>query len=658
MYLYQLIKYAFIFLFFLKFLITNKEIQNDIIYNFDKFGKYSLSSLTKTIIKFPEIFLTVSDLQFTYSKTFNIIEIVYHINLYDQNFHIIKPSNLPLIYNLGILCNFYSYDTNENIYSIANIHENQNFYCVEYSKISEHSKYGIKIYKIKEIGEEIEYKELFFFSDKIINFDQSPSIENNVKFNINNMQKNHKQLLMKITNFKQDIFNKESNNLLLSFIHPPLSFLKKDIALMEGKWYFNNIYENYFCFCKGESCVNINILYNKEFQTCKYYFYLTIIENNKYIYSKTDYLLSDFFDENIESSDAFPIFQEMIKRKFKAHYIIMSWSLYNKLCSKNSKCRNDLEMIYGIRRIDGDVIEKYLELFLKLKVVIAAEKYDGIDNIFYNIDYITYIFLGHGVQYIKSYLYNDYLSPKNYNKIVLPPSHKFTSLAIQAGWKDEDILKITCPKFDKYEIYKKKTVSFYNNEKNERAIFLMFTWRKVKRGKNVSILYYDNISNLLNNTLLNEKLYINNIKLYFCYHHTLKEKKDFNIQNDNVRFISQHEISTLLINSSLIITDFSAILFDAIVQKKPLILFIPDGLDPNLQEIYSNEYYETIIKIKNGIINLNEVFLDLNETVNKIIYYIQNDFDLEKEKLKFYEQFKLKNRGNTRKLINFVKNIK
>ena len=354
----------------------------------------------------------------------------------------------------------------------------------------------------------------------------------------------------------------------------------------------------------------------------------------------------------------------MIKSSLNAHYLTVSRDIYNKFCSINENCKKDLQIIYGVRRIDGDILEKYFELFLRLKAVIAAEKYDSIDNLFYNIDYITYIFLGHGVTYIKSFLYNDYLSPKMYNKILLPPSEKIINLALEAGWKNEDIIKIGYPKWDNYEIHIRKTFfPSYSNE-IERSIFVMFTWRKLKRGNNLSILYYRNIYNLLNDMNLNEQLYLNNIKFYFCYHHTLKSKKIIEMENNtnntnntNIRFIPQKEISTLLKNSSLIITDFSSILFDAIVQRKPLILFIPDGLEPNLQDIYTNEYYETITKIINGEIYLYEVFIDLNKVIKKIIYYIKNDFVVENEKMKFYKQFKLINKGNTKKFINYIKNL-
>jgi len=660
MILEQLIKYGFLFIILTNSVILYNHKEDNRNHNLIEFGQYSFSSLSNKFSNIPEIFFSINDITYSFSKKFGLIEIKYSLNLYNKDFHIIKPTDLSLLYNMGIFCNLYIFETNENIYSIANIHENRCFYCIEYTKIHEHVKFGIKIYKINEFGEQIEFSELFFFTDKLFNINQNQGIQDNYKFDFNYLYKKYKDLLQNINEHKKKgIFLEESNRLKSSYMQPPLCFLKRDIAQDEGKWYFKKIYENYFCFCKGESCTNIPSFNIHSYQSCKYFFYLTILNNNKNLYPKTHYLLSDFFDENIESSEAFPIFQEMTNRNLKVHYLTMSWEIYCQFCMKNKKCVKNLGIIYGVKIINGDVLEKYLELFLRLKIVIAAEKYDSIDNLFYNIDYIIFIFLGHGVTYIKSYLYKDYLSPMRYNKILLPPSEIFVNLALKAGWKENNIIKIGYPKWDNYELHKTKADSYNFSENNERSIFMMFTWRKLKRGRNASIFYYNNIYNLLNDTEINEQLFWNNIKFYFCYHHTLREKKMIDMNNNtNIRYISQNEISILLKNSSLIITDFSSILFDAVVQKKPLILFIPDGLEPNLQDIYSDEYYEIITKIKNGIIYLGEVFVDLDKVINKIIYYIKNNFTLENEKLEFYKRFNLKNFGNTNKFINYIRKLK
>ena len=588
-------------------------------YNLEEQNYFPEYIYFKNLTNISDIYLNIMNITYSYSKINQLIEIKYYIKLKDENNNKIKPSDLSLFYNLHFLCVLYIFEKNEIIYSLANIQDNEFFSCIEYININEEAKFGIKIYKINELNEAIEYIQHFFFTDKLINNNLSQIFENNNKFDMNYIKNNYNKLLYKINQSKKAVKTSyESMNLKSSFLKPPLSYKKRDIALTEGRWYYNNIFENYFCFCRGESCINIKIFNNYNFQYCKYYFYLTIIDNTRYLYQKSHYLLSDFFAQNIESVDALPIFEEMINENLNAHYLTMSEKIYNKICLFNKNCCNNLTIIYGIRKIDGNFLEQYLELLLKLKAVITAEKYVSFDNIFYNIEYITYIFLGHGVQFIKSYLYNDYRSYKNYNKILLPPSNIFVDVALNSGWNDENIIKICLPRWDNYFISNKTITTSINQQNQEKSIFLMFTWRKTKIGRNMSNLYYSNLFQLFNNTIINDLFQKNNIKLYYCYHHNLKEKRRIKT-NKNIIYINQNDISTLLKNSSLIITDFSSILFDAIVQKKPLILYIPDGLDINIKDLYSDEYYETIIRLKNGTIYLYELFFDLKDVVNKII---------------------------------------
>ena len=628
-------------------LLINEYNKNNITNNILKLNEFSYYSNIKNISDIDKIYFNLTDIHFSYSKYFSLIEVKYFINFFDENFNNIKPSKIVSFYGLSLLCNIYISESNQNIYSIANIYENRLFFCEEFIKIEDKANFGILIYKINSTKEIVEYFQFFFFADKLFNTFLNQSLENNNKFNITYQYNCFNELLNKIKKYKNNLsYHKEALNLKSSFIQPPLFSLKRDIAQIEGKWYFNNIYNSYFCYCVGDSCINFEKFDKYIFQVCKYNFYLTIIDNNRNLYPKTDYLLSDFFDENIDSPDAFPIFKEMISRNFNAHYLTMSKEIYNQFCLNNIKCFSELQIIYGIKLINGDNLEKLYVLFLKLKAVIAAEKYFCFDNIFYNIDYITYIFLGHGVTYIKSYLYKDYLSPKVYNKILLPPNKIFIKLALNAGWKNEDIIKIGYPRWDAYN-----TQTF---TKEKKSIFLMFTWRRLQKGKNISDDYFNNLYSLINNRKLNNQLNKHDIKLFFCYHHALKNKKNLEINNDNIRIIEQNNISTILKNSSLIITDFSSIIFDAIVQKKPLILFIPDGNDPNIEDIYIKEYYETINKIKKREIYLYEVFLDLKKVIKKIIFYIKNDFILEDEKLKFYKRFRLKNNGNTNIFINYL----
>ena len=193
-------------------------------------------------------------------------------------------------------------------------------------------------------------------------------------------------------------------------------------------------------------------------QKCKYFFYLKIIDDNKLLYNKTDYLFSDFYRSQCSSDDTYPIFVEMIKQNISAHYMDEKIDIYNKFCSNEIKCLKIIPVINGHIDIDGNFLEKYLELILKLKAVIAGESFYSFINIFYNIDYITYINLGHGIKFFKQSSYIQYVSPKSFNKLVLPPSNKIISVAKKYGWKDNDIIKNCLPRWDKYDLYKKKIV--------------------------------------------------------------------------------------------------------------------------------------------------------------------------------------------------------
>ena len=300
------------------------------------------------------------------------------------------------------------------------------------------------------------------------------------------LNKEHIRVSKKIFNF--------ALKLKKSYIKFPISNLKRKIAIYENRWYFRNLNNNYFCFCKGSFC-----LMNKNSQNCKYNIFLNIIDNNKDIYKKEDFFFLDFVFNEYSSDDVYPIFKQMLIQKQPAHYLTENMDIYNEYCYNKNKC---FEIIYVNKNnytINGNFIEKYLTLILKLKQVISGGGANIFyrENFFYNIEYITYICVGHGVSYFKHFLYNPYnwYGHKIYDKILLPPSNILISIAKKHGWKDENIIKINLPRWDKYNF------NYYYYDKsnfNNNSILVMFTWRKIKKDKNISIDYFKNIINLIN----------------------------------------------------------------------------------------------------------------------------------------------------------------
>lgn len=345
----------------------------------------------------------------------------------------------------------------------------------------------------------------------------------------------------------------------------------------------------------------------------------------------------------------------MMNQNFRVHYMTQKENIYEKYCQNKNICLTIINDDF----IDGDFLEKYLTLILRLKVVISGAEFFVIDNLFYNIGYITYISVGHGVSFFKHFLYseNNYYGNKRFNQILITPSEKLISVAKQYGWKDKDIIKMNLPRWDKYNDFESLKKEECINHKN---IFVMFTWRQMKERKNISNLYFENINGLLNNKFLLRNLDNYNITLYFAFHrliwNKLKSKPKLKIYK-HIKYIEEKEISIILSNTSLVVTDFSSIIFDIIYREKPFVIFIPDSNDPNLSDIYSDFYYQLIKDIKDGVISFQNTFFSIEDTVKKINFYIKNNFILEPKLKMFYNNFGFKKENSTNKFIEYLKNL-
>ena len=92
-------------------------------------------------------------------------------------------------------------------------------------------------------------------------------------------------------------------------------------------------------------------------------------------------------------------------------------------------------------------------------------------------------------------------------------------------------------------------------------------------------------------------------------------------------------------------------------QKKPFIMFLPDSEDSNINKLYNSNYYKLIRDLKEGKIDFMNKYFTVNQTVDKIISYINNNFKIENELFDFYQSFNLTCGNNTSKFINYLENL-
>ena len=593
-------------------------------------------------------FFKLFDIKYLYSFKFNIIKVEYNIEFYESDKNLILPSDLTLYKNLHIFCHIESNNSNVIINSFPDIIENKIFKCTEYFNIYENIKYGIQILEINENWEEIN-NFIYFFSEEIFNY---LSLFNKNDKIFDSLLVNSKYFF----DFTKKYINDDSLKLQKSYTQMPKFILKKYL-INNDKWIFQNLFNQYFCFCKVLNSIKL-----KNSQRCKYYFYLNIINKNRNIYLKTDYLFIDFISNDLSSDDAFPIFKEMFKEKMPVHYLTESSDIYNQYCSKITKCQTVLLVNMQNYTINGDFLEKYLTLFLKLKQVISGSGvyYDYINNLFYDIEYITLISVTHGVCYFKYFLYdaNRCYGTKRIDKVLIPPSEKILSFAIKYGWNNKDIIKLNLPKWDKYNERNNSNYNSSNIMYNNNSILIMFTWREVIKNRQISSLYFKNIIKLILNERLNKKLKEHNTTIYFALHYNIYVKYNFKIDNIKyIQFIKVNNIMNYIEKSNLFITDFSSIIFDFIYQKKPYIIYIPDSNDTLINKIYKKNYCELIQSMKNETIKFENKFFDIDSVINKIMFYLHNNFKLD-DKLKiFYDSLNLKQNNNIYEFIKYIKNI-
>jgi len=560
----------------------------------------------------------------------NMMKIYYNIQVFDSKYDCILPSDFTLKYNLHLLC-FLEISNSININSLAAVEKDKYFKCTEFSRLNENIKLGIIVYKNENERQKIKNSISYYISQKI--FHHFNPINDDDIFNFSKINNEYSLLLSRIQNNSSLIDTKRLKKL---YISKPILKLKRDSVRRENKWNFINIFNDYFCLCKGFNC--LNLISSK----CKYYFYLYLIDINRNVYEKTDFFLMDFIFKKYSADDVYPIFEEMINQNLRAHYYTEKEEIYNEYCQNEKYCDVIVHADEKNYKINDEFLEKHLSLILKLKHVLTAQRVgiNFINNAFYNIDYITYICIGHGVSYFKYYLYENFYGPQNFDKLLLPGSEKLISVAKNYGWKDENIIKLNLPRWDKYYKYNKSSIQQGNIKQN--SIFIMFTWRLLKKFRKVSSYYIRNILNLLKNEQLINVLLKKNLILYFSIHHEfLKYENIFKsiINIKNIIYIKEKDVAECLLKTNLLVSDFSSIIFDMIYRKKPFIIFIPDANDTNIENIYKSSSYNIIKNFSNNYFKFENINFDINSTVNKIIYYIDNDFRLDTKLKNFYDEF-------------------
>ena len=96
------------------------------------------------------IYFNISFYEQSHSLKYNIIELKYYINIFDENKKRIKPFDLAFYYDLHIFCITNIINNNSKVESFPNFYYNINLICSEQFEFSDKVELGINIYKKKD----------------------------------------------------------------------------------------------------------------------------------------------------------------------------------------------------------------------------------------------------------------------------------------------------------------------------------------------------------------------------------------------------------------------------------------------------------------------------------------------------------------------------
>lgn len=345
------------------------------------------------------------------------------------------------------------------------------------------------------------------------------------------------------------------------------------------------------------------------------------------------YLLVDnLYEKNVSCIDTWTLFKYLKAEGYKAVYLLYKENpFYKELLAKNA-------LDDSIVVINNSTLVDDIELYIKLKDILPTIKYLIVsfpDSIHKEIrefilknKKIKLVSVGHGPMFFKTSL----LKPK-FSNYILKDQFDFYVVSsdiekkkfLNHGWPEYKLLNVGLPRFDAYQKVNSDT----------KNIVIMFTWRLLsfRSSKNLEkYRYFNSLKSFLDNPYLKKLASTPGYKVTIAPHHSLEALNNIKLDiPDEFKIADTTKLIDLINSADLFITDYSSIVHDFMFMETPVIFYRLDYGDPLLDPIDSSDIITS--KYKDDL--LFNIFYNEDDVIDKIRYYVQNNFEFE-------EQFKLK----------------
>lgn len=186
------------------------------------------------------------------------------------------------------------------------------------------------------------------------------------------------------------------------------------------------------------------------------------------------------------------------------------------------------------------------------------------------------------------------------------------------------------------------------NDKTKKQLVFLPTWRSYL-DKDESLFvhsdYYNTINSLINNDKLHKILEEYGYEFIFKPHPELIKHMDKFDNKGYYKDASEVSFQDIFRESSLLISDFSSVVFDFVYLKKPIIYYQPND-DYHFDEAYFD--YETM--------GFGEVVKDENELIELVERYFKNNCEMDnKYKERVDTFFKYNDKNNCKRVYEWIR---
>ena len=314
-----------------------------------------------------------------------------------------------------------------------------------------------------------------------------------------------------------------------------------------------------------------------------------------------------------------------------------------------NKKTNDYKKVSSIGNVINHKSFKHWIYYLNAKRIIVTQKYANPSMALfhilhkYNIIKTPRVFLGHGITTNNATMF--YFDRCKFRLFICGAKKEYEYVKNKFGYPKENVVYTGLARFDNLDLSKK-----INN-----FILIYPTWRKYINNQKDFDNFMNNYYDILNNNDLINIIEKNNITIKLVLH---KNMKKFNINynslsnNITINHNEDVDIQDLLNKTDLLITDFSSISFDIAYRQRPIIYYQFDTDDYRKNQLKEGYFSYN----KNGF---GDVLNSSSLVINKIMYYINNNFKVEDKYIKIMNLFfERKDKDNSKRIVEEIEKIK